>query len=72
MEENAKLSKKKNPIKNNWADHPGAKHPDGHKHAPLDFIVRAQRPLVGLKLVQSIRAATHGLRAVERHNYHHP
>jgi len=41
------------------------------KRALLDFIVRAQRPFVGLKLVQSIRAATHGLKAEERHNYHH-
>ena len=41
------------------------------KSEPLDFIVRAQRPLAGPKLVQSIRAATHGLKAVERRNYHH-
>ena len=70
MEDNAKLSE--NLIKNDWADHPGATHTGGHKHAPLDFIVRAQRPLVGLKLVQSKRTVAHGLRAVERHNYHHP
>ena len=47
MADNAKLSE--NLKKNEWVDHPGATHTGGHKHAPLDFIARAQRPLVGLK-----------------------
>ena len=51
---------------------PGATHKVGHKHAPPAVTVRAQRPLVGLKMVHSKRAVAHGLRAVERHNYHPP